>query len=205
MVMLANQSGKEARDLAARYPGAIGHLYSPGGQRGPFECFPYALDNGAFQAFKVGTPWDAWAWLRLLDWSCAQEQRPLWALVPDCVGDRRRTIDLWTVWRSEVTSRGLVPAFAAQDGMTPADVPDGAAVVFVGGSLPWKWSAIRHFASSGRMHVGRVNTLRGLDACAECGAESVDGTGWFRGDRRQLARLVSFLEEQKHGARSGLF
>lgn len=205
MVMIANQSGREARALAERYRGSVGHLYSPSGQRGPFECFPYALDNGAFVAFRRGAPWDSGAWLRLLDWASQQERRPLWALVPDSVGDRRLTLELWRAHSHEVASRGLVPAFAAQDGMTPEDVPSGAAVVFVGGSLPWKWSAIRSFSSAGRMHVGRVNTLRGLDACAECGAESVDGTGWFRGDRRQLSRLVTFLEEQKRGARSGLF
>jgi hypothetical protein len=206
MVMVANNSGKAARELADRYAGSIGHLYSPGGERGPFSLFPYALDNGAFAAFRNSTPWESSRWLRLLDWACAQAQRPRWALVPDCVGDRQRTLDLWGEWSCEAIARGIATAFAAQDGMTLEDVPGDADVVFVGGTLPWKWSALRHFTKSDlRVHVGRVNTLGGLDACAACGVESVDGTGWFRGDQRQLARLVSFLEEQRGGKAARLF
>ena len=36
------------------------------------------------------------------------------------------------------------------------------------------------------MHVGRVNTERRLWQCARLGAESCDGTGFFRGDPVQL-------------------
>jgi hypothetical protein len=205
LVMIANQSGREARELAVMYPGAIGHLYSPGGQRGPFPCFPYALDNGAFAAFKNATQLDTGSWMRLLDWAASKAQRPLWALVPDCVGDRGRTLELWDEWKGAVTSREIPAAFAAQDGMTPRDVPIEASVVFIGGTLAWKWSALRSFSDAGlRLHVGRVNTLGGLDACLACGVESVDGTGWFRGNRRQLARLISFLKEQHHGNASRL-
>jgi hypothetical protein len=33
----------------------------------------------------------------------------------------------------------------------------------------------------------------------ECGAESCDGTGWFRGDKRQLDGLIQYLEESTNG------
>lgn len=36
----------------ARETGRLGHLFSPGGQRGPWPWFPYALDNGAFSCWR---------------------------------------------------------------------------------------------------------------------------------------------------------
>ena len=48
LVMPANNTSRFLRRLARRYPGTIGHLFSPGAQRAPFPCTPYALDNGCF-------------------------------------------------------------------------------------------------------------------------------------------------------------
>lgn len=44
--------------MAARYPGCIGHMYSPGGERGPWRELPYALDNDAWPAHKNKRPRD---------------------------------------------------------------------------------------------------------------------------------------------------
>ena len=45
IVMPANSSGWFWHSLA-RETGRLGHLYSPGGQMGPWPWFPYALDKG---------------------------------------------------------------------------------------------------------------------------------------------------------------
>lgn len=45
-------------------------------------------------------------------------------------------------------------------------------------------------------HIERINTYRWHRVCADAGAESVDGTGWFRGDKEQLEGLRRFLAEQ---------
>jgi len=34
-----------------------------------------------------------------------------------------------------------------------------------------------------RVHVGAINSLKNLLRCKELGAESCDGTGWFRGPK----------------------
>ena len=52
-----------------------------------------------------------------------------------------------------------------------------------------------------RVHVGRVNTYRLLWLAHEAGAESCDGTGWFRGDRKQLQGLIDYLQESSSGRR----
>lgn len=195
IVMVANNCGVRVGHLAGRYPGRIGHLYSPGAQRGPFEFLPYALDNGRFGCFKNGTEWNEREWLNLLAWAQRSRQAPLWAVVPDVVGDRDATLRDWDRYYPVVRDHGFIPAIALQDGMMPDDVPYEAQVVFVGGSTRWKWRTLpmwtEHFQ---RVHIGRVNTFDRLVEAERCGVESGDGTGFTRGDQRQWRGLVAFLE-----------
>lgn len=203
LVMISNQSGTYAGYLAGRYPGQVGHLYSPGGQRGPWEFIPYALDNGKFPCFTKGIPWDVAAYETLLAWSMKSGVRPRWVLVPDEVADPVKTLDLWWHWYPYLKARGVPLAFAAQDGHTPSDVPKEADVVFVGGTTDWKYAAIPMFCEAfPRVHVGRINGYRGLKICESHSVESCDGTGWFRGGKNRLNGLITFLEEQDNAARS---
>jgi hypothetical protein len=198
-VLLSNYCGAEIGYLAARYPGALGHLYSPGQQCGPWKFLPYALDNGAFPAFLRGKPFDVGAWRELLAWARVCGQRPTWALVPDVVGDATATLRAWDAYAAETATLGVPLAFAAQDGHEPSDVPDGAEVVFIGGSTEWKRAAITPWCRVfPRVHVGRINTYRWLRVCEAAGAESVDGTGWKRGgrDSAQWKGLLQWLAEQ---------
>lgn len=198
--MVSNQTGIEVGYLAATYPGAIGHLYSPGGQRGPWSYVPYALDNGAWPAYKNNRPWDETEWHWLLRWAQRSMQAPLWALVPDVVGDREGTLARWPQYVDEIRNLGFRAAFAIQDGMTFGDVPDHECALFLGGSTEWKLAAIRPWCQyfPGRVHVGRVNTWGRLVDCWRAGAVSVDGTGWFRrgrGGSSQRSDLRRFLRE----------
>ncbi len=194
LVMCANQSGIEFGRMVGLHPGQLGHLYSPGAQRRPHTWLPYALDNGAFPAFTNERPWDETAWLALLDWAEACGQPPLWALVPDVVADPVATLAAWEKYAPIIKQHGWPAAFAVQDGHTPADVPAGADVIFIGGSTDWKRANIATFcAAFPRVHVGRINTRKWLDYCVGLGVESCDGTGWFRGDRKQLQGLYDYL------------
>lgn len=195
--MLANTTGKRTLDLARRFPGKIGHLFSPGAQRGPVPYIPYGLDNERFVSFKNGTSWDEAKWLRLLGWAKASGQEPLWALVPDVVGDRVGTLNDWAKYAPIVRGFGFKLAFAVQDGMSPQDVPVDAEVIFVGGSTKWKWSTLRMWCENfPHVHVGRVNVYRRLWQCHLLNVKSVDGTGWMRaGISRQYRGLVAYLKE----------
>jgi hypothetical protein len=193
IVMPANNTGIVIGWLAGRFPGGIGHLFSPGAQRGPFQFMPYALDNGAFAA---GDAWEEAPWFDLMEWAKLSGQRPLWSIVPDVVADRLRTLRKWNLYAPQLQKYGWPLAFAVQDGMVAADVPSGADVVFVGGSTEWKWATAEMWCKEfPRVHVGRVNTYRRLWDCHDWGAESCDGTGWTRGDQRQARGLLAYLEE----------
>lgn len=198
IVMPSNNSKWQVHFWQGKY-GGLGHLYSLDGRRGPYPHLPYALDNGRYPAFSSGKEWDQEKYMSLLDWACDADIQPLWSLVPDVVGDPKATLDEWDKWLWEIKSRGFTPAFAAQDGHTPDDIPEDAEVVFIGGTTKWKRANIKTFCDAfPRVHVGRINTYKWVQYCHECGAESVDGTGWFRGDRDQLAGLERYLQENSN-------
>ncbi|HEX8184352.1 MAG TPA: hypothetical protein VF747_06365 [Blastocatellia bacterium] len=162
MVMPANSSKALVHHWATKYSGLLGHLYGPTGQRGPYRWLPYALDNNRFPAWENGTAWSEPAYLQLLEWAyraALAGQPPLWALVPDVVADRDGTLKEWDKWSVVVESYGFKLAFAVQDGMTRKDVPNNADVVFIGGTVAWKWkTAPQWCAAFPRVHIGRVNT-----------------------------------------------
>jgi hypothetical protein len=193
IVMLANNSGAKVGYLAGKFEGRVGHLYSPGSHRGPEEFLPFSLDNGAY---GHDDDWDEGKWIKLLDWAYLCGQKPLWCLVPDVVGNRIRTLRRWEKYAPVARKYGWPLAFAVQDGMTPKDVPADADVIFVGGSTEWKWKTMPMWcAMFRRVHIGRVNGYKRLWSCHDAGAESVDGTGWMRGDQLQYRGLRAYLEE----------
>jgi hypothetical protein len=197
-VMIANNTGAEARRLAATFPGYVGHLFSPGGWRRPDPAFPYAIDNGAFAAWEAGRPFDVEAFLGLLERLKREPVQPEWIAVPDVVMDREATLSQWQHWAPVVADLGVPLAFVVQDGMKAVDVPGEAAVIFVGGSTPWKWLTLPMWCEQGRrVHVGRVNTARRLRQCMRLGVESCDGTGYFKGNRRQLDAAWYFLADMQ--------
>lgn len=187
MVLVSNLSGGKFHYLAGAYPGRLGHLYSPDGWRTPVKWLPYALDNGAYTGF------DEAKFFGVLDRTRLAAHKPLWVAVPDAVGDRAKTLELWGEYRDRVAAYGRPLAFVAQDGMGAGDVPPEASVVFIGGSPGWKLRTLETWCSLfPRIHVGRINTERLLWICHDLGVESVDGTGWWHD--KQFADLEKYLE-----------
>lgn len=197
IVMVANNSGAEARRLATTFPGRVGHLYGPGGWRGPFPEFPYALDNGAFPAWLAGRKLDGERFLAHCEQAAKARVAPRWIAVPDVVCDRTGTLASWGRWAPLLHERyGWPLAFVVQNGMTPQDIPPDAACVFVSGDTDWKRATARMWcAAHPRVHIGRVNGERDLWRYHHAGAESCDGTGWFRGSRKQLDGLWYYLTD----------
>lgn len=208
LVMPSNNGSLHVGYLAGRFPGRVGHLYSPGFQRGPYPFLPWALDNGRFAACSQHRPWDRDRFIALLEWAIGKQPPPRWVVVPDVVGDRDATLREWQKWAPHLERYGWPLAMAVQDGMTPADVP-ARVVCFLGGSTKWKRGNLWKFcAACARVHVGGINTERWLWECGQAGAESCDGTGWYReGDankprprrRGQLAGLVRYLDRSSRG------
>lgn len=197
---MANNTHGLAHYWAGIY-GNLGHLYSPSRTEKPVPWLPYALDNGAYAAFTQKHAWDEAKYLAHVERYAFLKLRPQWAIVPDVVADRDRTLANWDKWAPKLDrTYHLDLAVAVQDGMTPDDVRSLSpqpSIVFVGGSTDWKWATVAEWcAEFPRVHVGRVNTIKYLDICLSLGAESCDGTGWFRGRSAQLIELGTFLAKQ---------
>jgi hypothetical protein len=194
IVMPSNNTGFEAGMLAGRFPRRIAHLHSVESPREPKEGIPWALDNGVFGAWNQQREWSEEPLYRYLDQYA--DRSPMWVVVPDWVGDRDETLRRWGKHVDAKQAFGVPMAMAVQDGMTPDDVPHEASVIFVGGTTSWKWRNLKSWTENfPRVHVGRVNTYRLLWMAHDAGAESTDGTGWFRGCKNQLAGLKCYLEE----------
>lgn len=191
IVMPSNCTGFEAGRLFGKYPGRLAHLNSPDNPKAPMMSAPWALDNGVFGAWQRGSEWSEEPFYRYLDQYAAW--KPLWAVVPDSVADREKTMSMWGHHWHAVAAFGVPLAFAVQDGMTISDVPENADVVFVGGSTSWKWRNLTMWTKQfPRVHVGRVNSLNLLLQAEKAGAESCDGTGWFR-DPTRTKELETYL------------
>lgn len=206
IVMPANSTGWFFHCLA-RETGSLGHLFSPRSQRGPWPWFPYALDNGAFSCWnpKDNTFDDEkWsqteqAWREMLFWSEANEQKPMWSIVPDRPGSRDITLEKWNTYANEVPFRRAV---AVQDGMTPGDVESlvpKAEVICVGGTTEWKWNTIPMWNEAFPwVHVLRCNSPEKLEWLRQYrSVKSCDGTGWNRGDRNQTRGLEEYCNRYK--------
>jgi len=194
VVMISNNAGFEAGYLYGKYPSKIAHLQNPMDYKTPKKNVSWALDNGVFGAHEKGAIWDQEPFYKYLEkyyWA-----KPIWAVVPDSVGNRDETLKKWELHHKSVSGFVDNLAFAVQDGMVPEDVPKHADVVFVGGSTSWKWRNLSLWTDNfPRVHVGRVNSYKLLWEAHEAGAESCDGTGWFRGGAERLNELVTYLDE----------
>lgn len=201
MIVMVDNSGIEMGRLCGMYPDRIGWLLSPGAWKRPPTWMRYALDNGAYSSFKNKKPFDWGGFWDHCEKIKQANKKPMWVAVPDVVEDKHSTVMLWNEKSDEVRSKCNSPlAFVVQDGMTSTDVPKNADVVFVGGSTEWKWKSLpiwtKHFP---RVHVGRVGSERMLWMAHDAGAESCDGSGWFRcGDERRVG-LENYLHESTFG------
>jgi hypothetical protein len=207
LVMPANSTGWFWHCLA-RETGRIGHLYSPGGQRGPWPWFPFALDNRCYVFWNQENntfddeAWDEHGepdWKALIRWA-APTGLARWAIVPDVPGNADRTFERWEKYYPIVRDSEISPALAVQDGMTVEQVKamrPQPSVICVGGTTEWKWATVETWAKAfSRVHLLRCNMPDKLDYLEALGIESCDGTGWNRGDRRQTEGLETWARQK---------
>lgn len=146
---------------------------------------PWALDNGAWGAFKNERPWDEAAFREVLRrWALGAD----FVIVPDIVAGGLKSLEMSLDWLPTIRRHTHLSLLAVQDGMEPADIAPhlGAGVgIFVGGSTAWKWRTLEQWAKLAQArgvpcHVGRVNTVRAIAECIRVGATSADGTSLSR-------------------------
>lgn len=150
------------------------------------EGFKYAIDNGAWIAHQNKLPFDADAFLELVDRRAGAAD---FVVVPDIVCGGMDSLEFSVSWlsRLRMVRHLLLPL---QDGMEASKVESVLRTwpslgLFLGGSTEFKlntmlaWGMVAH--AFGRWyHVGRVNTARRIWMCEHAGADSFDGTSASR-------------------------
>jgi hypothetical protein len=139
----------------------------------------FAIDNGAFAGFNQA------GFLSLLQRESEAKHLCRFVVVPDVVGDARRTLEVFEHWQYRLTGWPL--ALAAQDGIEDLTIPwRKIAAIFIGGSDKFKLGqGAKACIAAGRamgkwVHVGRVNTPGRFEYFENLGASSIDGTGLSR-------------------------
>lgn len=166
----------------------VGHLIVPKQWNDPatldLQPGAWAMDNGAFSGFDEG------AFVRMLQayhpYHASQTYRGCrFVVTPDVVADAAATRARWPFWSLLLVGLGFAPAFVAQDGLQPEQVPwDEIGALFVGGSTDYKESAqVRTLCGYAKargiwVHWGRVNGKRRYEMALKAGADSIDGTGF---------------------------
>ncbi len=180
MRLLVSGCTRTVAELAQVIPERLGILLTPKNRTSMQAVLarglPWAIDNGAFNAF------DEKGFLKLLE-RARGLPRCLFVAAPDVVGKAAKTLAQWPWWSALIRSRGLPVAFVGQDGQENLPVPWGTMhAYFVGGSTKWKLSqASADLCQEARrqglyIHIGRVNSMRRLRTAYSFGADSVDGS-----------------------------
>jgi hypothetical protein len=185
---------------AYRHPN-LGVLSSPRRWYRDVEGWPWAADNDCFQGL------DEHLYCMMLD-RITELPPPLFVVAPDVVGDADATVRLFDEWHPALESRGLPPAFVAQDGLAGDDerVPwDAMACLFIGGSTEFKLGIdaaelVRSAHERGKwVHWGRVNSYIRIAYAGSIGSDSVDGSGLNRYRRRDLPRHLVAAGQPRQG------
>lgn len=164
----------------------------------------WAADNACF-AHAGAFDLDRYlAWLDRFD---GIKDRCMFATAPDVVADWPATLARSLPVLPILRAKGWPAAIVLQDGATPETVPwDEVDAVFIGGSTGWKTShaaelCCREARRRGKwVHMGRVNTLRRLEAAKQMGCDSVDGTFLAFGPNVNLPKLLRWLDKVERQA-----
>lgn len=195
MIYYANPSTEAIRDEMSA--GRLGCIIAPhqGNIVFPDE-WDVIADNGCF-----GGNWSHNRWLR---WLVALPRSVRFVVVPDVFTSdgadcHQETLALWDRYSGTVERHGFTPAFVCQVGATADNLPDGAAVLFLGGTTEWKlgpdaWGIVQRWRTERWCHMGRVNSRKRLSTARAMGCHSVDGTYLTYGPDTNLPRLLRWLE-----------
>lgn len=169
-------------------------------QRGewPPKRLPYFLDNGAYADHGSGRAFNAAQYAADVEAIRENGPTPDFIVAPDRVASPA-SLEMSLSWLPRL--QGVAPlALVVQDGMTDDEVLrvlKHFAVLFVGGSLPWKlktiprWIAVAREAGV-RCHIGRMGTGPRVRYARLCGADSVDSCTplWKTADLRIFLRAL---------------
>jgi hypothetical protein len=178
--------------------GLIGQICTPVAGNRVTPGVDWCADNGVFGGKYPGDR----QYLNWLDERAWAADRCAFAVAPDVVCDAQATLDRSGPLLHEIRAAGYPAALAAQNGLEHLTVPWATFdVLFLGGDTDWKIGPhARRLTADARVHgkrvhMGRVNSRRRLQAAAQMGCHSADGTYLAFGPDANLPNLLGWLAE----------
>ena len=175
----------------------------------------WALDNGCFEDFTQGRPFDGIGFERAVKWAAGEGSRwprepgtplPDFVVIPDVVASPDSLAFSRGWWEREHRFYGhlmdrLTWYFVVQNGMEPGRLDLSWAPIrgiFVGGDMEWKistggdWVKWAHQRGM-KCHIGRATTTERVRWARRIGADSIDGNGplWTEGDLKEVIRVLN--------------
>lgn len=150
----------------------------------------YALDNGAFNAYKTDTEFNEEQFLKILDYIYVHEQVPDFIAIPDIVAAGKKSYIYSLQWLKKLPEQ-FNYYFVVQDGITTEmmkEVVHRVSGIFVGGTKLWKlrnmstWITFAHTYNK-PCHIGRMSVFKDMDRAYVSGADSIDGSTLVRNQR----------------------
>jgi len=199
--MTAGKSGPSAlliKDVLNKHGINFGMLWGPTSYKHPW-C-DYALDNDCFHNSHTENWWvneGEYKWLKMLDKVSKCELSPIFATLPDVVGNWNATVEISSKYTTELRSRNIKPAIVMQDGASCESAATiDADVFFIGGTVKWKWSNIQMISkwcqkNQKYLHVGQVNGICKTERCIDLCVDSCDGSGLARFPNKMIPYTIN--------------
>lgn len=187
----------------------IGEATQPG--EFPPRRVPYFLDNGAYKDWTNGREFNSAKFFREAERAGTEGPTPDFIVCPDKIASPD-SLSMSMQWVPRLRDFGPL-ALVVQDGMEPPEVTKalkrgGFMVLFVGGTLTWKFATLSQWVTIGhgagvKVHCGRMGTAPRVRYARECGVDSVDPCTplWSQGNmRRFVGALNAPLQSNMLGA-----
>jgi|2_EtaG_2_1085320.scaffolds.fasta_scaffold01755_4 hypothetical protein len=176
-----------------------------------FGKVPCALDNGVFNCYRKGYPFQADLFLKNIAHCYRMGIKLDFIVCPDIMCGGMKSLEYSLMWaRGElITAPNL--ALVVQDGMRVRDIErdleDNFTHIFVGGSVEWKWKMVEEWVEFARAeglksHIGQCGKKEYLERAFELGVDSVDSSSIVRNGTWEI---IEQYQRSKKGVQKDLF
>jgi hypothetical protein len=166
---------------------------------------PWAVDNGAFAAWKAGETWDHRLFRERIHQIAERCGVPEFGVVPDLPAMGENSLDWSLYWHHELRDIAWPWYLAVQDGMTIKMIEPYVALfagIFLGGTAVFKrearyWCEFAHDRGLS-FHYGRASTRWRIWDAYDIGADSLDSTQglWSEGHWRRIVGAIQTAGHQ---------
>ena len=193
----------DRRYLVAMQRAGVGRCMTPDARAVPYDGESWFLDNGAFKAWRDGSPeFPEEQFLHHVAWASEQTTPPQFGVIPDLVARGEESLAFSLAWFERLFGYVWPWYLAVQDGMevertVARCIAAGVAGLFIGGSSAWKVATASEWARAGRdagllVHWGRSARRSWINLANEIGCQSCDTTQplWVRAEFRRWIACI---------------